>query len=96
MTSFKDKLEEIKKMGVDEIVCLAVNDAYTLAAFANGNAVFTRKCGLLEDLTEQQLGYRIMRSAMIVKNGEIKYLGIDPSGEKESNANAIIEFLKKQ
>lgn len=96
-------------MDVDEVVCLAVNDAYTLAAFAketdtfgnmiylaDGNAVFTRKCGLLEDLTDQQLGYRIKRTAMVVKDGKIEYLGIDPSGEKESNSDAVIEFLKKK
>ncbi len=96
-------------MGVDKIVCLAVNDAYTLAAFAkdndtlgnmvylaDGNAVFTRKCGLVEDLTDQQLGYRIKRSAMVVNDGKIEYLGIDPSGEKESAADAVIEFLKNK
>lgn len=63
---------------------------------ADGNAVFTRKCGLLEDLTFAQLGYRIKRSAMVVEDGVIKYLGIDPSGEKESSADAVIEFLKKK
>ncbi len=96
-------------MNVDEIVCLAVNDAYTLAAFAkdtdtfgkiiflaDGNAVFTRKCGLMEDLTDKQLGYRIKRSAMIVNDGKIEYLGIDASGENESGANAVIDFLKKK
>ncbi len=87
---------------------MAVNDAYTLAAFAkdtntfgkmtylaDGNATFTRKCGLLEDLTDQQLGYRIKRAAMVVKDGEIQYIGIDPSGEKESGVEAVLGRLNK-
>lgn len=87
---------------------MAVNDAYTLAAFAretntfgkmtylaDGNAAFTRKCGLLEDLTDQQLGYRIKRTAMIVTDGIIKYIGIDSSGEKESGVEAVLDQLSK-
>lgn len=93
---------------MDDVICVAVNDAYTLAAFAketntfgkmtflaDGNASFTRKCGLLEDLTDQQLGYRIKRSAMIVTDGIIKYIGIDPSGEKESSVEAVLDRLNQ-
>lgn len=85
-----------------------MNDIYTLAAyakhtetvgkityFADGNAVFARSCFLFEDLTEKQLGYRIKRAAMVVKDGEIKYIGVDPSGEKESGVNAVLEFMEK-
>lgn len=62
---------------------------------ADGNAVFARQAHLFEDLTEKGLGYRIKRSAMLVKDGEIKYIGVEPSGEKESSVNAILEELSK-
>ena len=81
---------------------------YTLAAFAkhtdtiqtitylaDGNAVFARQAHLFEDLTEKSLGYRIKRSAMVVTDGEIKYIGQDPSGEKESSVNAVLAELDK-
>ena len=62
--------------------------------FADGNAKFARTAQLFEDLTEKDLGYRVKRSAMLVKNGEIKYIGVDPSGEKESSVNAILDKLE--
>lgn len=98
----------MKEEGVDEIVCISVNDIFTLAAYAkqtdsvgkvtflaDGNATFARTARLFEDLTDKGLGYRVKRSAILVDNGEIKYIGIDPSGEKESSVNAILDALKK-
>lgn len=97
----------MKQKGVDEVVCIAVNDVFTLAAFAkqtesagkitflaDGNATFARHAHLFEDLTAKGLGYRIKRCAMLVKDGEIQYIGVDPSGEKESSVNAILEKLE--
>lgn len=94
---------------MDEVVCISVNDIFTLAAyakhtntvdkikyFADGNAQFARSAHLFEDLTEKGLGYRVKRSAMLVKNGEIKYIGVEPSGEKESSVNAILKELESK
>lgn len=94
-------------MGVHDVVCISVNDVFTLAAFAkhtgtvnkikflaDGNAEFARSAHLFEDLTEKGLGYRVKRSAMLVKNGEIQYIGVEPSGEKESSVNAILNFIE--
>lgn len=63
---------------------------------ADGNAVFARQAHLFEDLTDKALGYRIKRCAMIVKDGEVQYIGIDPSGEKESSVNAVISKLEEK
>jgi len=97
----------LKIKGVDEVVCISVNDVFTLAAFAkqtdtvnkikflaDGNAEFARSAHLFEDLTGKGLGYRVKRSAMLVKNGEIQYIGVEPSGEKESSVNAILNYIE--
>lgn len=94
---------------MDEVVCISVNDVFTLAAyakhtntvdkikfFADGNAQFARSAHLFEDLTEKGLGYRVKRSAMLVKDGEIQYIGVDPSGEKESSVKAILDKLESR
>ena len=107
MPGFAQNVDNLKEKGVDEVVCISVNDIYTLAAyakhtntvekikyFADGNAQFARSAHLFEDLTEQGLGYRVKRSAMLVRNGEIKYIGVDPSGEKESSVNSILKELE--
>ena len=99
----------MKEKGVDEVVCIAVNDIFTLAAFAkhtetvgkitflaDGNATFARQAHLFEDLTGKGLGYRIKRCAVLVKDGEIQYIGIDPSGEKESSVNAILDKIQSK
>lgn len=108
LPNFAQNIEKLKQKGIDEIVCISVNDIFTLAAFAkhtgtleninflaDGNAEFARKVHLFEDLTDKDLGYRMKRSAMVVENGEIKYIGVDPSGEKESSADAVLDFLDK-
>lgn len=63
---------------------------------ADGNAVFARQAQLFEDLTDKALGYRIKRCAMLVKDGEVRYIGIDPSGEKESSVNAVLSKLEEK
>ena len=106
MPGFVQNFDALKQKGVDEIVCISVNDVFTLAAFAkhtgsigkitflaDGNAIFARQSLLFEDLTEKGLGYRIKRCAMIVKNGEVRYIGVDSSGEGESSVNAVISKL---
>ena len=107
LPGFAENIEKLKSKGVDEVVCISVNDIFTLAAFAqhtetvgkitflaDGNATFARHAHLFEDLTSKGLGYRIKRCAMLVKDGEIQCIVIDPSGEKESSVNAILNTIE--
>lgn len=107
LPGFAENVDNLKQKGIDEVVCIAVNDIFTLAAFAkhtntvdkitylsDGNAVFARQAHLFEDLTDKGLGYRIKRCAMLVNDGEIEYIGVDPSGEKESSVNAILDKIE--
>lgn len=99
----------IEAQGVDEIWCLAVNDAFVMAAWgrdqqatgkvrmmADGSAEYTKALGLDRDLTGGGMGVRCYRFAMIVDDGVVKYIGVEGSGEfGVSKAETILEQLQK-
>ncbi len=101
--------DEIKAAGADEIWCMAVNDAFVMAAWgkqnqvenkirmmADGSAIWTKALGLDRDLTEAGMGIRCYRFAMIVDDGVVSYIGVEGSGEfGVSKAETILEELKK-
>jgi len=77
--------------GVDEIVCLSVNDTFVMNAWAadqqtenisllpDGNGEFTEKMGMLVDKADLGFGKRSWRYAMLVKNGVIEKMFIEPN-----------------
>ncbi len=101
--------DDIKAAGADEIWCMAVNDAFVMAAWgrennaegkvrmmADGSAEYAKALGLDRDLTGGGMGIRAYRFAMIVKDGTVTYLGVEGSGEfGKSKAETILEELKK-
>ncbi len=107
LPGFVDNAEAIKAKGVDAIVCLAVNDAFVMGAWgkdqdvgdkvmmvADGSARFTKAAGLELDLTERGLGVRCQRFSMIVDDGVVKSLHIDPAGTFEkTSAETLLEEL---
>lgn len=105
LPGFVVNADKIKAKGVDNIVCLATNDAFVMDAWgksqnaeeiimaADGNADFTRKLGLELDLTGANMGVRSKRYAMIVEDGKVTYLGVDDKGIKDSSAEVILEQL---
>lgn len=100
------KADEIKAKGVDSIICLSVNDAFVMGAWgkaqnaehllmlADGNADFTKAMGLELDGTGFGMGIRCKRMAMIVDNGVVTHLAIEPPGGiVVSAAEAILKLL---
>lgn len=98
--------DKIKAKGVDSIVCLSVNDAFVMGAWgksqnaeellmvADGNGVFTKAAGLEMDASGFGMGTRSKRYAMIVDNGVVSHLAIEPAGGIEvSAAEAILAKL---
>ena len=75
--------------GVDEVICLSVNDAFVMEAWGNtygehsvtmladGGAEFTRAIGLEVD-TQGFGGVRSRRYAMVVDNGVVSQLFVEP------------------
>lgn len=79
--------KNIKAMGIDEIFCLSVNDAFVMNAWArdqgiydevtllpDGNGDFTREMGMLIDRGELGFGLRSCRYAMLLHDGIISAL----------------------
>lgn len=98
--------DKIKAKGVDSIVCMAVNDAFVMDAWgkqqnadeltmlADGNGDLTRAMGLEMDATGFGMGTRCKRMAMIVDDGKVEYLAVEPAGGVDvSAAEAILERL---
>lgn len=76
--------------GVDEIVCISVNDTFVMNAWAqdqdadnisfipDGNGDFSDAMGMLVDKTAIGFGKRSWRYSMLVKNGIIEKMFIEP------------------
>jgi len=99
--------EALKAKGVDAIACLSVNDAFVMGAWgkdqqvgdkilmlADGSGAFTRAVGLDQDLTANGMGLRSKRYAMIVRDGVVSHLAVEPApGLDVSSAEALLKAL---
>lgn len=107
LPGFVQHADAIKAKGVDAIVCTAVNDVFVMNAWgkdqhvgdkvtlvADGDAAFTKAAGLEFDLTGKGLGLRCQRFSMLVEDGVVKSLNIDPPGTFEkTSAEAMLASL---
>ena len=99
--------DKIKAKKVDEIWCLAVNDAFVMGAWAkdqkstgkvrmlaDGSAAYTKALGLELDLIGRGMGVRSQRYAMLVENGVVKTLNVEAPGKFEvSDAESMLKVL---
>jgi peroxiredoxin (alkyl hydroperoxide reductase subunit C) len=99
LPGFVQHAEAIRGKGVDAIVCTAVNDVFVMNAWgkdqgvgekvtmvADGDATLTKALGLELDLNGKGLGLRNQRFAMLVEDGVVKSLEIDPPGAFEKTS----------
>jgi peroxiredoxin len=107
LPGFVRQAEAFKKKGVDEVVCLAVNDAFVMDAWgeqqgakgrvrllADGNAEFTKAVGLDFDGSGFGLGMRSRRYAMLVNDGKVEELLVEPgAGLTCSSAESVLTKL---
>lgn len=98
LPGFVEHADAIKAKGIDTIACIAVNDAFVMAAWgkdqnvgdrvmmvADGSAHFAEAVGLELDLSDRGMGMRCKRFSMLVEDCVIKSLNIDgPTFEKTS------------
>ena len=98
--------DNIKAKGVDTIACISVNDAFVMGAWgqaqnaeellmlADGNGDFTAALGLELDGRGFGLGTRSQRFAMIVEDGTITHLNVEPgAGVDVSSAETMMALL---
>ncbi|MBL4619889.1 MAG: peroxiredoxin [Marinicaulis sp.] len=93
LPGFVEKADAFKSKGVDKIVCMSVNDAFVMGAWADsqnasgtvemladGNGDFARALGLTMDGTGFGMGERAQRFSVIIENGVVKELNIEEPG----------------
>ncbi|PCI48722.1 MAG: peroxiredoxin [Moraxellaceae bacterium] len=98
--------DKIKAKGVDSIACMSVNDAFVMGAWgkaqnadelimlADGNAELAEALGLTMNAKGFGMGIRSKRFAMIVDNGVVSHLNVEPAGGiGVSAAETILELL---
>lgn len=114
LPKYEELHDEIKASGVDDIYCLSVNDAFVMFQWGknlgankvkllpDGNADFTRQMGMLVDKRNLGFGQRSWRYSMVVKDGEIEKMFIEPGYEDDcqldpfevSDAETMLKYLQ--
>jgi glutaredoxin/glutathione-dependent peroxiredoxin len=104
---YVEKIEAFKAKGVSDVVCMAVNDGFVMAAWgrdqnalgkvrmlADGSAIFSKALGLELDLTARGMGVRCQRFSMLVDDGVVKSINIEGPGKFEvSDADTMLKQL---
>ncbi|ALM84762.1 peroxiredoxin [Bordetella sp. N] len=103
LPGYVENAAALKAKGVDEIWCVAVNDAFVMGAWgreqkaggkvrmlADGSAIWTKALGLELDLNARGMGVRSQRYSMLLDDGVIKKLNIEAAGKFEVSDAATI------
>jgi peroxiredoxin len=107
LPGFIQNLDALKAKGVNDIVCVSVNDVFVMGAWgkdqgaagkvrllADGSGELAKKMGIELDLTEKGLGVRNCRFSMVVDDGKVVVLNLEEGGGFEvSSAEKILEAL---
>lgn len=98
-----------KAQGVDEVVCLSVNDtfvmnswqedqkAYNIRFLPDGNGEFSKGMGMLVDKDDLGFGQRSWRYSMLVKDGVVDKMFIEPEKPGDpfevSDADSMLNYI---
>lgn len=101
-----------KENGVDDIICMSVNDAFVMDEWAksqeaanitmipDGNGEFTEGMGMLVDKADLGFGKRSWRYSMLVKDGVIEKMFIEPEKPGDpfevSDAETMLSYINSQ
>lgn len=106
---YEELADALKANGVDDIYCLSVNDTFVMNEWAmdqgieqvklipDGNGEFTRGMGMLVDKEELGFGKRSWRYSMLVKDGVIEKMFIEPDKAGDpfevSDADTMLNYI---
>lgn len=106
---FNELANVFRKNGVDDIVCISVNDAFVMDSWKkdqeaenvtvipDGNGEFTKGMGMLVDKSDLGFGKRSWRYSMLVKDGVIEKMFIEPEVPGDpfevSDADTMIDYI---
>ena len=95
LPGYEKHYSELKDLGVDEVYCVSVNDAFSMFQWAkqldvknvkmlpDGNGDFTREMGMLVKKENLGFGARSWRYSMLVEDGKISAL-FDEAGKVDN------------
>ena len=90
LPGYERHFQDFRKLGIDQVICLSVNDAFVMFQWArsrdienvfmlpDGNADFTRRMGMLVDRSRTGMGLRSWRYSMYVEDGVIRKVFAEP------------------
>lgn len=107
--SYIERYPEVKARGIDEILCVSVNDAYVMREWnkslgaggkirllGDGNAEFTKALGVTNDRSEHGMGLRSRRYSLYADDGVVKSLNLEEPGKYEvSDAATLLTQLER-
>ena len=108
---FNELAPAFRENGVDEIVCVAVNDPFVMEEWAknqecnnvfllpDGNGAFTEQMGMLVDKSDLNFGKRSWRYSMLVRDGVVEKMFIEPDEPGDpfevSDADTLLHYVNK-
>ncbi len=112
LPGYNELAKVFKENGVDDLICLSVNDAFVMNEWAknqqaenitvipDGNGEFSEGMGMLVDKADLGFGKRSWRYSMLVKDGVIEKMFIEPDepGDpfKVSDADTMLSYINPQ
>ncbi len=107
LPGYLENLEALKDKGIDQVVCMAVNDVFVMDAWAkavgvdgkitmaaDGNGDFSRAMGMDLDGKAFGIGHRSQRFAMLVEDGTVRQLYVDEPGDfKVTSAEFMLQKI---
>ena len=109
---YNELAKVFRENGVNDIVCISVNDAFVMNEWAkdqqaeniklipDGNGEFTEGMGMLVDKADLGFGKRSWRYSMLVKNGVVEKMFIEPEepGDpfKVSDADTMLRYINPE
>jgi peroxiredoxin len=107
--SFMERHPQLKARGIDEILCISVNDPYVMREWSknlnaggkirmlgDGNAEVTKALGLESDRSDQGMGIRSRRYSLYADDGVVKTLNVEELGKYDvSDAGTLLAQLER-
>jgi len=106
---YNELASTFKANGVDDIICMSVNDTFVMNAWAadqeaanvtlipDGNGEFTEGMGLLVDKADLGFGKRSWRYSMLVRDGIVEKMFIEPNKPGDpfevSDADTMLSYI---
>ena len=99
LPGYENNADEFRKLGIDEIYCMSVNDSFVMNAWArsqelknvkvipDGSGIFTRMMGMLVDKDNLGFGYRSWRYAAVINDGVVEAWFEEPGREDNHGAD---------